>query len=650
VDHSDENVERSEAVERLHVQLHDSLQELISSEDWQRALAVAARFHDYSFANTRLIWAQSLVRGFTPSRVAGYRAWQQLGRQVRRGERGLQILAPIIRKITLEDEAREEEKEERRVVGYRIVHVFDQSQTDGEPLPEMRAELVEGSLPVHWQQATKLIADAGFGFQVADTDRLGEANGITDWTERDVIVRAGLPGAQRFKTAVHELAHVRLHEPTSQERPTCRGIIEVEAESVAYMVCAALEIDSAGYSLPYVASWSGGDLAKVTATANRVIGCARTVIEQLEQSRDLEHARGRGPRVVELSTSSAEEVSRSQQPVRRDLERVLEAATDFYTQQLHNPAGAHALEYLHSRDLSDESLDTWQLGYAPDAWRDLTTALRHEGFNDEILLAAGVVGRSRNGRLYDRLRNRIIFPIHDEDGRPRGFAGRTITGDGPKYLNTPETELYHKGSLLYGLHLARQPIREAGTAIVVEGYTDAIAAHQSGFTNVVATAGTALTAEHLDTLAHLSTKVTLAFDGDHAGLLAARRAANLPASHHVRLSIAQLPKNRDPADLLPSDTPAFTRALEQNTLLEHYLIDDALHRHNLEEPESLARAIRSAGEVVAAITDPADRDEAIRLICTSTGRDEGTIQRYLLQIPLPSRSHPAGREFSLGIG
>ena len=165
-------------MDRLHQQLQDSLQELVTSEDWQRALAVAARFHDYSFANTRLIWAQSIARGFTPNRVAGYRAWQELGRHVRKGERGLQILAPVIRKVTPDNG----EEEERRVVGFRVVHVFDIAQTDGDPLPEVPITLVEGDLPSHWEQVRGLITESGFDLQVADLDRLGEANGVTDWT------------------------------------------------------------------------------------------------------------------------------------------------------------------------------------------------------------------------------------------------------------------------------------------------------------------------------------------------------------------------------------------------------------------------------------------------------------------------------------
>jgi len=123
---------RPEAVERLHGQLQESLHALVTSEDWQQALSVAAQFHDYSFANTQLIWSQAVSRGFHPSRVAGYRTWQRLGRQVRRGERGLAILAPVIRKMEALDN-----QEERRVVGFRVFHVFDLSQTDGEPLPEV---------------------------------------------------------------------------------------------------------------------------------------------------------------------------------------------------------------------------------------------------------------------------------------------------------------------------------------------------------------------------------------------------------------------------------------------------------------------------------------------------------------------------------
>ena len=240
---------RSEALERLHGQLRDSLHTLITSEDWQQALAVAARFHDYSFANTRLIWSQALSRGFQPTRVAGYRTWQTLGRQVRHGEAGLQILAPLTRKVEVEDG----EEEERRVVGFRVVHAFDQSQTDGEPLPEIGTKLVEGDLPAQWGIVTNLITKTGFKLRVADVDRLGDVNGITDWRTREVVIRASLPGAQRFKTAVHELAHINLHQPNSQGRPNCRGIAEVEAESVAYMVCAAVGVHASRHptSVPW---------------------------------------------------------------------------------------------------------------------------------------------------------------------------------------------------------------------------------------------------------------------------------------------------------------------------------------------------------------------------------------------------------------
>ena len=636
-------------MERLHAQLQSSLQELVTSEDWQRALYVAARFHDYSFANTQLIWAQSLARGVTPSRVAGYRTWQQLGRQVRRGERGLQILAPVTRKITPENG----EDEERRVVGFRVVHVFDLAQTDGEPLPEVKAALVEGDLPTHWDRVSELITGAGFGLEVADVDRLGEANGITDWQQRDVVVRASLPGAQRFKTAVHELAHIRLHEPTTEGRPNCRGIVEVEAESVAYMVCAALGIDSTGYSLPYVASWSGGDVDKLTATANRVMGCARDVLTQLEHEHLLEHDPVGAKDIQSFKSRSreAEETTPSRDPNRSELEDVLTAATSIYRNHLGDPKGAPALEFLHQRGIGEEAATTWQLGYAPESWQTLTDALRKEGFADEILLESGVVGRARTGRLYDRMRGRLIFPILKESGAPRGFAGRLITGDGSKYLNTPETDLYQKRSLLYGIHLARQPIVDARQVVVVEGYTDAIAAHQAGFTNVVATGGTAMTPQHLEILERITTNITLAFDGDQAGLLAAQRTAELDrASQGVHLRVARLATGQDPADVLADGGGEILKeAIAGAVPLEHHLIDQIVRQHNLEEPESIARAIHGAGSVVSSIADPAAQAQAVTYLATRVGRDGAVIQGYLedrAQPPERSRSRSHGRSIA----
>jgi DNA primase len=173
------------------------------------------------------------------------------------------------------------------------------------------------------------------------------------------------------------------------------------------------------------------------------------------------------------------------------------------------------------------------------------------------MLGAGVVGRSGTGRVYDLMRGRLIFPVFDEGGHPRGFAGRLISGNGPRYLNGPETALYTKRSLLYGLNRSRSGIAEAGAAIVVEGYTDVLAAHQAGLTNVVATGGTAVTKEHLGLLSRSTASVVLAFDGDSAGLRAVERATDL-LDFDVGIRVATLPDGKDPADLLAGDS----RALE----------------------------------------------------------------------------------------
>lgn len=624
---------RAEAVERLHQQLRESLHALVTSEDWRKALAVAARFHDYSFANTQLIWSQALARGFEPSRVAGYRTWQQLGRQVRRGEKGIQILAPVTRTVETDDG-----KKERRVVGFRVVHVFDQCQTEGQPLHEVRAAVLKGDLPVQWDKVAEIVASAGFTLEVADVDRLGEANGITDWRSHRVVVRESLPGAQRFKTLVHELAHIRLHEPTSGARPNCRGVVEVEAESVAYMVCAGLQVDSAPYSLPYVACWSGGDLDKVAATAERVIRCSRQVLTSLEPEQTLSRNRI-SPQI--LTTESREAAERPVDELTEDvrmekrqphLEEALRSALAFHREQLEGEDGDEARRFLQERGIAETTTDRWQLGYALPRWDTLVNHLRHQGIPDKVLLEAGLAGRARTGRLYDRMRGRIVFPILDGEGWPRGFAGRLLTGEGPKYLNSPETPLYNKSALLYGLHHAKEAIAQTGQAIVVEGYTDAIAVHQAGLTNTVATGGTALTPQQIDALRPLASTLTLLFDGDQAGLEAALRVAELPqpVTRGFRIQVARLPDANDPAGLVSAGrSNLLEEALDSSIPLPYHQIDHIVARYALAEPEALVRAIYATRLVISQIEDPVDRARAVNHLAERVGRNTDLVELTL---------------------
>lgn len=268
--------------EELQEQLARDLEELTTSEDWMAALEVASRFHRYSFQNVMLILGQRP----DASRVAGFRKWQELGRQVRKGETAIRIFAPMVKRIEVEDEDGEVEVR-RRVSGFRLVPVFDIAQTDGEDLAEpIRPELLLGSAPEQMiERVGELIAGEGFELTADAADWAPGLNGRTDFGSKTVTIRAELEPAQRAKTLVHELAHVRMHRPgMTFDRSTG----EVEAESVAYIVCRALGLETDAYTLPYVGSWSGGDVDKVRATGQRVVEVARALIEELEPADQVE--------------------------------------------------------------------------------------------------------------------------------------------------------------------------------------------------------------------------------------------------------------------------------------------------------------------------------------------------------------------------
>ena len=236
---------------------------------------------------------------------------------------------------------------------------------------------------------------------------------------------------------------------------------------------------------------------------------------------------------------------------RQKLLRLMRFAAEFYQRQLGSPTGAQALAYARERQLSDESIERFELGYAPDSWDALRLAARKAGFSEKQLLAAGLVIARDGGGCYDRFRNRLVFPIIDTAGRVVAFGARALAageGAGAKYLNSPETILFDKSSNLYGLGWARQAISAADQVVIVEGYFDVLMPQQAGVGNVVATLGTAVTDRHVRTLSRLAGDMVLVFDSDAAGDKAAQRAVELFIAQRINVRIATIPEGKDPCD------------------------------------------------------------------------------------------------------
>jgi antirestriction protein ArdC len=258
----------------LHDQLETAVANLVTGDDWARMLAVAARFHHYSPANVMLILGQRP----DATRVAGYRGWQSLGRQVRRGEHGIAILAPCTYAARSGDAESADSEPQRVLRGFKVAHVFDLAQTDGDPLPDIRPALLHGEAPAGlWDALADQVAAAGFTLHRGNCRA---SNGRTDYAVRTVTVRDDVSDAQAAKTLAHELAHVLLHDGTEYALG-CRGLVEVEAESVAYIVATASGLPTDAYTLPYVAHWADGNAAAIRATADRVISAAHAIVSAI---------------------------------------------------------------------------------------------------------------------------------------------------------------------------------------------------------------------------------------------------------------------------------------------------------------------------------------------------------------------------------
>jgi len=308
---------------------------------------------------------------------------------------------------------------------------------------------------------------------------------------------------------------------------------------------------------------------------------------------------------------------------REELVRATQEAVDFYREFLKSGAEAgSARRYLRGRGYGGEVVDRFDIGFSPEGWDVLTRHLKAKGFNDRTLADAGLASRSSRGRMIDRFRGRIMFPIFDLRGDPVGFGARLLDGDGPKYLNTSETSIYRKSRLLYGLNWSKSEIVRRNESVVVEGYTDVIAMHLAGQPVAVATCGTALGEDHLDLLRRFSERVLLAFDADEAGAGAALRGFDLAIPADLDMRVVVLPEGRDPADLVhDGDEGRLVVAMKESQPLLQFSIDRELSRHDLSEAEARGRAVRATAAMVARYTDSLVRHEYAILISRRTGVD-----------------------------
>ncbi|MDQ4049618.1 MAG: DNA primase [Actinomycetota bacterium] len=304
---------------------------------------------------------------------------------------------------------------------------------------------------------------------------------------------------------------------------------------------------------------------------------------------------------------------------RERLLALLEKTAGFYATYLAESSEARrAREYLEERGLTIGVLRSFRVGYAPKAWDRLLTGAQREGFKPEELLAAGLAQRARSGALMDRFRERIMFPLADARGRVLGFGARAMREQqGPKYLNTSENEIYHKGRQLFGIDLARAAAAKGRRVVVVEGYTDVLALHQAGLEETVAIMGTALTQEQLAELARAvgrEGRVYLALDADRSGQEAMLRAARIAQDRDVELRVVKMPEGTDPADLVAREGPkAISRRLNEALSVLEFATGRALAKTDLDTPEGRDRALAEVRGLIAAAPGPAQRDHLVRV-------------------------------------
>ncbi len=649
---------------------------LVTGDDWAAWLRMAARFPGWSFANVLLIAAQRPAATL----VAGYQEWQAQGRQVRRNEPGIRVIAEPCSSAGQSGTPRTSAKAglPDRTAGLdrraRFTYVWDISQTSGTASAGQAALLpaAGGPPPGLWDALTWLARREGFAAERADSN---PGDSRTSWSTRRIQIRSGLGEPDAARALLHELGHVLAHGSAhlpGASTAGCRGVQKIEADSIAFTVAARLGMDTSGYSWPHVSSWAGSDPRArpeeaIRASGTRITTAAATITAHLDltlfatpttapvaihetmPARQAESLPGQSSTTdVPLVTTRRAEI----EPVAdrglpaTDIGRILLDAERFYVSRLGH---SWVPGYLTTRGFSQAAMTQWRIGYAPGGWTALTSYLRGLGYDDAALEAAGLSRVSSRGTLIDHFRDRVMLAVRTEHGMIGGFIGRAHPHAGPavpKYLNSPETSTYTKGDLLFGLHEARGQLARGAVPVIVEGPFDALAvtAADPSRNAGLAPCGTALTSRQAAALGRFVNfdriGVLVALDGDRAGREAAIKAYSVLLTVTDKTTAVILPPGRDPAEILQHGGGAALGNVLRNQTepLARVVIDahlDGWIRH-LDHPEGQLRAMRSAASLIASLL-PSETAEGI--VRVTGGRQLATLTHDLR--PIANAEMPA---------
>jgi DNA primase len=344
---------------------------------------------------------------------------------------------------------------------------------------------------------------------------------------------------------------------------------------------------------------------------------------------------------VELPQREMSEAQKQKNAQRERLLLVNRWAADFFQEALHADLGRNALDYLQKRGLSQSVTEAFFLGFAPSGWNDLSRFLMGRGVTESELVLSGLAQKNAKGGMTDRFRNRVMFPIMNEAGQPVGFGGRVMDDGQPKYLNSPETPLFEKGRVLYGLHLARGAIRQLDQVILMEGYMDVITAHQYGIANAVAALGTALTREQVRQCSRYTYHVLLCFDSDAAGQSAALRGTQLLEDQGCDIGIIRIPDAKDPDEIFRKEGKDAFIALTQKAIsMFEYKFIKNMEKFDSDRVGDKIQIIQAMMPELAKVSSPVARQSYVMLMSERLFFPESAILSELRNYQKPKQTAP----------